>query len=228
MENLPFVCIVTYGRSGSTVLQTVLQTIPGYHIRGENMNVLYSLFGASRAAYSTRYDHGNKEHGLEEPWYGADKVVPERFSRKLAKLFVEEIIQPPADARVIGFKEIRFHEAGPDQFEDYLNFIHENLAPCKFIFNVRNWEDVSRSGWWATMDKDIVRGIVEGCDSMYAAYQAKYPERCLQLSYDETNGNPKAFKPLFDFLGESYDEEAVTAITGRRLKHTGLQKEKRR
>ncbi len=224
MENLPFVCIVTYGRSGSTVLQTVLQTIPGYHIRGENMNVLYSLYRAANAAHSTRYDHGNKDHGMEEPWYGADKVVPERFSKKLIDIFVEEIIQPPSDARVIGFKEIRFHEAGPEQFEDYLNFIHENLAPCKFVFNVRNWQDVSKSGWWASMDQELVRGIVENCDSMYAAYQQKYPERTLQLSYDETKNNPAAFQPLFDFLGEPFDLEKVTEIVGRRLKHTGLQK----
>ncbi|MCK0067975.1 sulfotransferase [Kordiimonas laminariae] len=224
MENLPFVCIVTYGRSGSTVLQTVLQTIPGYHIRGENMNVLYSLYRAANAAHSTRYDHGNKDHGMEEPWYGADKVVPERFSKKLIDIFVEEIIQPPSDARVIGFKEIRFHEAGPEQFEDYLNFIHENLAPCKFVFNVRNWQDVSKSGWWASMDQELVRGIVESCDSMYAAYQQKYPERTLQLSYDETKNNPAAFQPLFDFLGEPFDLEKVTEIVGRRLKHTGLQK----
>ena len=31
-----FVFVVTYGRSGSTLLQTVLQSIDGYFIRGEN------------------------------------------------------------------------------------------------------------------------------------------------------------------------------------------------
>ncbi|UTW60052.1 sulfotransferase [Kordiimonas sp. SCSIO 12603] len=222
MKNPPFVCIVTYGRSGSTVLQTVLQSIPGYHICGENMNVLYSLFGASSAAYSSRYEHGNKEHSPEDPWYGADKIVPERFSKKLTELFVEEIIQPPRDARVIGFKEIRFHEAGPDKFEDYLNFIHENLAPCKFIFNVRNWEDVSKSGWWASMNPDVVKGIVENCDHMYAEYGKKYPDRCIQMSYDETRNNPQAFKALFDFLGEPFEEDRIAEITGRRLSHTGV------
>ncbi len=221
-SNHSFICIVTYGRSGSTVLQTVLQSIPGFHIRGENMNVMLPLFRAANKAHIARYDHGKKEHSPEDPWFGADTINPEKFAKRLAGLFVEEILQPPENARVIGFKEIRFHEAGVEQFEDYLNFIHTNLAPCKFVFNIRNWQDVSKSGWWANMQPDVVKDIVTECDSLYAAYQTKFPERAITLSYDETKGNPEAFRKLFDFISEEFDLDKVATITGEKLKHSGI------
>ena len=47
-----FVFVVTYGRSGSTLLQNVLNTIPGYCIRGENANTLAHLAKACHAVES--------------------------------------------------------------------------------------------------------------------------------------------------------------------------------
>ena len=36
--------MVTYGRSGSTLLMGLLNTLPGYLIRGENRDALHHLF----------------------------------------------------------------------------------------------------------------------------------------------------------------------------------------
>lgn len=46
--------IVTYGRSGSTLLQSMLQTIPGAHIAGENYNALHPIFQSVRRAQRTK------------------------------------------------------------------------------------------------------------------------------------------------------------------------------
>jgi hypothetical protein len=42
-RDLGYVFIVTYGRSGSTLLQGVLNSIPGYLVRGENRQALRHL-----------------------------------------------------------------------------------------------------------------------------------------------------------------------------------------
>lgn len=217
-----FIFIVTYGRSGSTVLQSVLQSIPGYFVRGENMNVLFPLYKASLAAHTTRYQHGKKNHAPDDPWYGADEVVPEDFTARLRAAFVEEILRPPADTRVAGFKEIRFHEAGEEHFEPFLNFIHETFEGCKFVFNTRPWQEVSRSGWWASMDPARVEEIITTADGYYESYLSKYPERGIRMRHEITREDPEAFMPLFDFLGETYDAETVASVAGRRLGHTGV------
>jgi len=217
-----FIFIVTYGRSGSTVLQSLLQAIPGYFVRGENMNTLYELYKASVAAHTTRYTHGRNPHKFDNPWYGANEIVPENFTKRLVQAFIDEIITPPEGARVIGFKEIRFHEAGTEHFEAFLNFISENFVPSKFIFNTRPWEEVARSGWWANMVPDRVQEIITGADALYSNYMKKYPDRSIHMQHAITRENPEAFKPLFEFLGEDYDAEKVEAIANRRLGHTGV------
>ena len=43
-----YVFVMTYGRSGSTLLMGLLNTIPGYLIRGENDDALRFLFDFHR------------------------------------------------------------------------------------------------------------------------------------------------------------------------------------
>ena len=49
--------IVTYGRSGSTILQSLAQTIPGCHTAGENYNALEGLFRASQRILAQHLTH---------------------------------------------------------------------------------------------------------------------------------------------------------------------------
>lgn len=219
MSGRQYIFIVTYGRSGSTVLQRVLQSIPGFFIRGENSNTLFALYLAYRRAHEARFRHGKRPHGPAEPWYGAHEIDPETFGRNLAGLFEQDILQPPEDARVVGFKEIRFHEAGEELFEPFLDFICGVFPGARFIFNMRRWEAVSKSSWWATMEPDNVREIIEGADSLYKAYATKNPSCSLLMQYEDYAANTAGLKPLYDYLGEAFDEAIVADILGDRLKH---------
>lgn len=214
-----FVFIVTYGRSGSTLLQTILQSINGYCIRGENNNVLWPLYQSVCALADARADHGHRPMAPHEPWFGIDQVDAERYARRVVDLFLEEVIQPPEDARVLGFKEIRFHRAGADRFEPFLNFIASHMAPAKFIFNCRPWQQVARSGWWQDCDEVMVRDLVETADALYADYAAKHPAHCFIARYDDYSGNPDYWRDLFEFLGEPFDPDRIRALSERKLTH---------
>lgn len=221
-DNVPpkgFVFVVTYGRSGSTVVQSVLQSIDGYCIRGENNNILLPLFEAYEQSVRGGENVPAEPMATNHPWFGFDAVQPARFAAGLRDVFLREIIQAPQNARAIGFKEIRFHQAGEDKFEPYLDFIRETFAPAKFVFNMRDWHSVSQSGWWATMKPDVVRAKVEMCDRLYKSYAAKYPAQCFLMQYEDYANNPAAFAPLYDFLGEAFDLAAVKEVTGRHLPH---------
>lgn len=214
-----YVFIVTYGRSGSTLLQTLLQSINGYFIRGENANALLPLYQSVSRIATARVDHGYREIEAKGPWYGINQVEPERYAKKLLDVFIEEIIQPPEDARVIGFKEIRVHEAKSGEFERYLDFMATHFAPAKFIFNRRGWEDVAASGWWKNCEPELVKGIVEEADGLYADYVAKHPDRCFVAQYEDYVGKPDYWRAMFKFLGEVYDPDTVKSLCERRLKH---------
>ena len=213
------VFIVTYGRSGSTVLQRLLQSMDGYFIRGENNNTLYALYLAYRRAFEARYSHGKIETHPADPWYGANAIDPKSIARSLVLLFKNEILQPPPDTKVLGFKEIRFHEAGDELFEPFLDFIAENFENSKFIFNMRRWQDVAKSSWWATMDPVRVREIIEGADALYQSYAAKNPKRSHLMRYENYVGEPAAFASLFEFLDEPFDAGKILQINEDRLDH---------
>src|SRR5262245_596888 len=100
------VFIVSYGRTGSTVLQRILNTLPNACIRGENGNVLMSLRAAHEAAvYATTMSSLATEKG---PWYGAEVIRPDAFANALVTSFVDNILCPPSDVFYLGFKEIRW------------------------------------------------------------------------------------------------------------------------
>lgn len=214
-----YVFIVTYGRSGSTLVQTLLQSINGYFIRGENANSLLPLFQSVSRIAAARVAHGYREIEQQGPWYGINRVDPERYAKKLIDVFVNEILQPPEDARVIGFKEIRVHEANGGEFERYLDFMASHFAPVKFIFNQRGWEDVANSGWWKNCDSDMVKDMVEEADGLYEDYAAKHPERCFVAKYEDYLDNPDYWRAMFEFLGEVYDPATVKKLCDRQLKH---------
>jgi hypothetical protein len=217
-----YVFVVTYGRSGSTAIQSILQSIPGYHISGENYNCLFPLYEAVCLASVARFEHGKNPHAEIDPWFGANKIQPDQFASKLADAFVEEILQPPTGTRVTGFKEIRFHRVGQDHFKPFLNFIHTHFAPCKFIFNTRGWREIVRSGWWRNQRPERVEEIIREADTMFADYLARYPERGILLRHEETRVDPAAFKPMFDFLEEPFDLEKITEVSSRKLGHSGV------
>lgn len=213
------VFIVTYGRSGSTLLQTVLQSIPGAHILGENNNIMLHLWKASRAARGTKGAWGPKGSDRpQHPWYGAQDFRPNDFSKSLVDAFVFNILRPAKDARWIGFKEIRY-SAFDEDFGLALDFIASNFKNSYFIFNSRDASSVARSSWWKTRDPGSVRDMVQTMDKRFAAYAKSNPHNTFLNSFENLLENPLFIEPLFNMLGEEFSEERVRSVLNNKLSH---------
>lgn len=220
-----FVFIVTYGRSGSTLLLNLLNALPGYQIRGENNNTLLHIFrtwNALQKAYSISNTIKNQRvTAPEHPWYGIENTQAAPFGKALVQAFIDHVLCPDPDACVSGFKEIRYSNAGED-FEDYLNFIHAHFPGCRFIFNTRNHADVVKSGWWPSWyaaEPEVVSDILTRSDQYFKAYQDKYPERGILMHYDDYTKDRSLFRGLFELIGEDYDQDLVDRVMDRRLTH---------
>jgi hypothetical protein len=210
--------IVTYGRSGSTLLQSLLQSIPRAHIVGENYNVAQALFQGANRARRAKKTWGKKAHPEHHPWYGAHEIAPNRFERALARVFVEEIIRPPKDVRWFGFKEIRYPAFG-DDLPDVLAFYRRNFPNAQIVFNSRDAQEVAKSKWWAKRPAEEVHKLVAQMDQRFADYTAANPDHAHHAFHAQTAADPAALQPLFDKLGEPLDPETIRAALNRKLEH---------
>lgn len=216
------VFIITYGRSGSTLLQNMLNSLPGYLIRGENENLLASFVRAWDTVRRSTQARDMRAEGRttnpQHPWFGYENVSAQALGETLAKSFTQTVLRPADTTRVIGFKEIRWH-ADPALFPVMLDFLQRFFPDARFIFNLRDHDQVVRSGWWRHMNEVAVRRQLEQAESLYSDFATTHPDRCITMSYSRYITGADAWRPLFKFLGEPFALDVVNAVLGHKLKH---------
>ncbi|NBZ88004.1 sulfotransferase [Stagnihabitans tardus] len=224
-----FLFLVTYGRSGSTLAQNLLNAIPGYCIRGENANAVYQIcrmidnFDREPNVQMRRDQLAGRGNLVPEigqptdPWYGLELVDIDRMGLRFMNIFCREILNIPPRTRVAGFKEIRY-------LTD-LNFVPAQLdimtryfPKARFLFLTRNNEEVADSAWWRNHDKEKLVPQLAKADRVFADYAAGKPN-CFMMDYTSFLGGPERLVPLFDWLGEKMDRAVVRAVLGRKLYH---------
>jgi hypothetical protein len=210
------VFVVTYGRSGSTLVQRILQTLPDSCIRGENANTIGKLFEAYAAARTTRHGFGSEPRGRKDPWHGADHIRPDVFGAGLVHLFVTEILKPYRGVRFIGFKEIRWNWT--PNLDQCLDFIARYFPDPVFVFSTRDIDAVARSSWWAYRP-DQARETVDRMNAFFDANAAAWPGRVIRTRYEEFSTDPLALAPVFAHFGLEIDPVAVQRILDERLGH---------
>lgn len=210
-RDLAYVFVVTYGRSGSTLLAGILNSIPGWLIRGENRDALHHLF-LFHQTLATEKARLGPQLGRQRthPFYGMSDVPLDRSLAGIQGLVLDTVLRPKPDTRVTGFKEIRWYQ--PD-LEEYVAWLREVFPGARFVVNTRNHDDVLKSGWWAEGDHAAglaaaEAGILRLADSLGdAAYR---------VHYDDYVADPATLRGLFDWLGEPFDEAAVRVVMAKR------------
>ena len=217
-----YVFIITYGRSGSTLLQHLLNCIDGFVVRGENNNSLWHLFQAWQALDSAGPIRDLRARGAgtdaTRPWFGAELIDPDSVGYQLATLFRQQVLNLPDDTRIGGFKEIRGH-GDPELFPRYLDFIARFFPGSRFVFNTRAHDDVARSAWWAICDPEFVKATLQEAESLFHAYATAHPEHSVILHYDDYICDRAALAPLFTLLGHRPSGAQVEQVFARQLQH---------
>lgn len=213
LARFPFVFIVTYGRSGSTLLQGILNDIPGYCVRGENYATLLSLFEAAKKYKAAHINHGRRKTDSKGAWFGADLLNPKEFSEGLADVFFNTCLRPPRETRSVGFKEIRYtsNHISEDEFFDFMNFIEQIFPGSAFIFNVREARSTARSGWWAKKNTTSVENMLNTTIKRFKKYSLNR-HNCFIFSYDMLMEDLSAGEALFDFLGEPFNRSRLKSV----------------
>lgn len=217
-----YVFVVTYGRSGSTVLQNLLNAIDGVVVRGENNNTLWHMFQAWHALDNAAPIRDLRARGVStdatRPWFGAELIDADAIGHQLAALFTQQVLNLPDDTHIGGFKEIRGH-GDPELFPRYLDFVARFFPGARFVFNTRNHDDVARSAWWAICDPDFVRATLAEAESLFRVYAAAHPDTSLMLHYDDYIRDPDKLDPLFTMLGRRPSDDALRRVLAQKLHH---------
>lgn len=227
-----YVFVVTYGRTGSTLTQNLLNAIPGWCIRGENGNVLNNLlktvhFMRTEGNYVRRRawrDAGSpakrNPHGFAspiDPWYGTERVDHDAYALDLLEVFVDRVLNLPDGVRVGGFKEILYYN-DPKFLPTQMDLMQELFPGAKILFQTRDHAQVLQSGWWKTRDPVEVRTRLRVMDRLFEEY-AQTHSKCFVLDYSSYLAGPEALRPLFDFLDEAFDQPRIEAVLDQRLHH---------
>lgn len=119
------ILVISYGRSGSTLLQGILNSIKGNLIRGENNNFCYSMYRAYKAISATKKHEGQLP---TSPWFGSESLF---ISQVKAIMYYRYLVGNKTDILCYDFKEIRYTSLhiGND-LEDYLFFFKASVPKC--------------------------------------------------------------------------------------------------
>jgi hypothetical protein len=208
--------VVTYGRSGSTLVQGVLNAIEGYRIYGENDGFLAKLHDAYEALEGARAHLPNPVHDRpSNPWFGASRYEPAMLDAAFSRFVDEILFRPGSDpaARVFGFKEIRHHDLGEDKLSRLLVFTRRLYPRSAIIFNTRQVADVLKSGWWRRDPRPDLPGQLAEFETFCAAYARGNRDHAIHLTYERlVDPARREAARLLEFLGEALAPSRLDAV----------------
>lgn len=213
--NFSSVLIVTYGRSGSTLLQGLLNSIDGCLIRGENYNLCYGLFEAYEALVKTKqddYKKGQLSLKVEDPWYGAALLDENKFLEDARKLVLNQLNPESLQLNCIGFKEIRYiGNFSLKKLYGYLNFLEKLFPNPAFIALTRDHNQVMNSAWWQKQDAKKIDAELTEFEA-YISHYGKNKTNVFYIDYSDMMNKTQNLNKMFEFLGASYDKATIDGV----------------
>lgn len=210
------ILIITYGRTGSTLLMGLLNTIPGVLIRGENMGLARGLHSATTALLKTKITQGTKPTNPTHPFFGAEFLDFERFTKDLRATLKNQIVPPHRhDVKCWGFKEIRYlfdepDKSQPTDLEDHLTFLKNLLPNPAMIFLTRRHEDVVTSGFWARNDKYSTLKKISNFEESAKRWSSAN-EGSFWIDYSDIFLYSERLQLLYEFLGAPLNWSQIEA-----------------
>lgn len=222
--------MVTYGRTGSTLLQGLLNTCPRTLIFGENWAFFYHLFKLREAVRTWRaHTPDPSADGPTLAFYGAtrfDFAGIDHRVRDIESSFFANYGLDYNDYDVIGFKDTQYALSDIDAYLDYLA---KTFANPFFLFLRRDIEDVARSGFFKSMPTQDAIAALSVVDAEHRRVAETLGEdRAYALDYQDVVTLSPRFFDLLGRLGlqadrkrlnetlltkHSYDQRSFVAIT---------------
>ncbi|WP_353570636.1 sulfotransferase [Candidatus Albibeggiatoa sp. nov. BB20] len=214
--NYSSLLIITYGRTGSTLLQGVLNSVDGVLIRGENNNLIFHLFQSYKTILQNKQEQKYENKAVaasNHPWYGANLPDESLFLNHIQSMLHDLLLADKiADSNIecYGFKEIRYIDIAENLLE-YLDFLNKVFPNVAFIFNTRQIDDVMKSGWWKNQSPEEIKHKMTQIEHLFNQY-AETHANCFQICYEDVVANGDKVQALFEFIGAEYSSSQIDQV----------------
>jgi hypothetical protein len=203
IRELPFVVIVTAGRTGSTLLQGILNNFDGFLIKGENSGFVTALYGAYQSILTSQ--PRMETSTPRSPWFGVRTFSEETFFNDAAAMIFSQFIDVPLESlKAIGFKEIRWMFDEKTPLWGVLDFIEKLFPNAKFIFLTRDRAQMMKSGWWIGEDNSVTHFILDQFELLARHAPVK---NLFEIDYSNLVTGDAKLLELCSFLGQRYSEK---------------------
>lgn len=222
-----YVFVVTYGRSGSTLVQGLLNTLPRTLVRGENNLYVLPLFRARAQLLSFRRTHRSHNPRVSHSaFYGLHEIDPAAFVESTRDLVTRNLLGsvPPRQVDVLGFKEVLWHRIRREEQAAFFNFLERAFPGCRYVLNERDVENVVGSGFWQSRDRDTALRAIQRVQEIQQFLRESRPRRVLDLRYelltsDDDGVSDAQLRALAEFVHGSCDDRLLDQL--RETRHTG-------
>jgi hypothetical protein len=220
--NDKIVLICATGRSGSTTMQRIINTIPNSNICGENFAAINSLLEFYRRIKNTtmnnvpghitpfNYEYLIKKN-IKPSWYNSynfNQVV------HLIKVMIINMFKNSDTTTIWGFKEIRYDGGNINYIKDF----KELFPQTKVIIQIReNVVNQSKSDWFKE-DKNAIQ-FLSKTNKDFVDFSLENKEWCYLISFEKMFDRNN-LQNIFSFIEckEFYDENKITEVLNNNIK----------
>lgn len=218
MKKFDYIIVCTYGRSGSTLLQGLLNSLDNIVISGENNNFPYHLYLSYNKIKKTQRHFKNPElDSPTNPWYRSSYIDLDSVKKDMHAI-IRNVLSSGLSAKevetsTIGFKEIRFIRI--HDMEQYLEFLLDVLPNCGIIFNHRDTANTLKSGWWKSHDnKDEIRKLINTFKKKSKVFHKNNLNNTFLINYEDIVARNENLRNLLNYVGSEYDEAKIEKTLG--------------
>ena len=207
-----FLIIVATGRSGSTTLMQMIDSLPNMRISGENLNALRSIRAFLADLTVSLKASNSNSHFVA--W--KHNPVPQQSFACLAQQAIKTI-NPPLLAEgkqfllddndennIIGFKTIRFLEGlKPGQEGIVVKFVKDYFPCSRIVVNIRSDEAAQRKSSWYAFNEDARSKITNHTRGLQRVAELFGSQQAMVMDSSEWSTNITKLNQLVDWLGFS-------------------------
>lgn len=219
-----YVFVVTYGRSGSTLTQGMLNAMPRTLVRGENNMYLLQLFRAYQGLKTFKDKFAGA--GAAKPtsaFYGLRETDLDAFAASVRELVERQLLgsTPASEVDRLGFKEVLWHRIKRQEWSDFFDFVDTAFDQPNYVLNRRDVAMASTSGFWRKKEPGVAEQQINRVRRLQDFLRESRPERCFDTQFEVMTGEDHdaaadLLRRLGQFVTGSCDDGLLSALMATR------------
>lgn len=211
--------VVAYARSGSTLTQGVLNTLPRTLVRGENGFFLLPLFRAHQGlrTFAEKFD-GPSSTTPASAFYGLQEIDLAAFAASVRDLTDRQLLgaTPSGEVDLLGFKEVLWHRVKPEEWADFFAFLDDAFGSPLYVLNRRDVAMAATSGFWRK-NPENARQRITRIRELQDFLLATRADRCFVTEFEQITSRDRRvaaehLRALARFVAADCDDDQLAAM----------------